>query len=89
VAGLSRPSSKAELRCAQGMDFFGGKRALTDEALQFEEHVAAAEDDRIIFLSDVWLDKPATHDRLRAIFDGVHCTHAFAIYPCALILHVH
>lgn len=32
--------------------------------------MAAAEDDRIIFLSDVWLDKPATHDRLRAIFDG-------------------
>jgi len=70
------------------MDFFGGKRASTEEALQFEEHVAAAEDDRIIFLSDVWLDKPATHDRLRAIFDGKHCTHACAIYPCALIFQV-
>ena len=38
--------------------------------MQFAAHVAAAEDDRIIFLSDVWLDKPATHDRLRAVFDG-------------------
>ena len=48
----------------------GGKRPSADEAVQFAAHVAAAEDDRIIFLSDVWLDKPATHDRLRAVFDG-------------------
>lgn len=54
----------------QGLDFFGGKRPSADEAVQFAAHVAAAEDDRIIFLSDVWLDKPATHDRLRAVFDG-------------------
>ena len=57
----------------QGLDFFGGKRASAHEAVQFAAHVAAAEDDRIVFLSDVWLDKPGTHDRLRVIFDGEPC----------------
>ena len=62
----------------QGLDFFGGKRPSAEEAVEFAAHVAAAEDERIIFLSDVWLDKPGTHDRLRAIFDGEAVDHCSA-----------
>ena len=54
----------------QHLDFFGGRRPSEEEALQFQAHVEEAADDRVVFLSDVWLDKPATHDRLRAIFEG-------------------
>ena len=56
---------------AQHLDFFGGRRPSEEEALQFQAHVEEAADDRVVFLSDVWLDKPATHDRLRAIFEGM------------------
>ena len=56
---------------AQHLDFFGGRRPSEEEALQFQAHVEEAADDRVVFLSDVWLDKPATHDRLRAIFEGL------------------
>ncbi|CAK0783094.1 hypothetical protein CVIRNUC_006289 [Coccomyxa viridis] len=55
---------------AKHLDFFGGRRPSEEEALQFQAHVEEAADDRVVFLSDVWLDKPATHDRLRAIFEG-------------------
>ena len=55
---------------AQHLDFFGGRRPSEEEALHFQAHVEEAADDRVVFLSDVWLDKPSTHDRLRAIFEG-------------------
>ena len=61
---------------AQHLDFFGGRRPSEEEALQFQAHVEEAGDDRMVFLSDVWLDKPATHDRLRAIFEGMPSPHA-------------
>ncbi len=34
--------------------------------------LAADEDDRIVFLSDLWLDRPATLTRLRAVLTGAH-----------------
>ena len=62
--------SDTSLLAKQEVDFFGGKPPSPDEAIELEEVVRAAEDDRIIFLSDVWLDKPATLEHLRVIFEG-------------------
>ena len=65
----------------QHLDFFGGRRPSEEEALQFQAHVEEAADDRVVFLSDVWLDKPSTHDRLRAIFEGTP-SHRCACQSC-------
>jgi hypothetical protein len=55
---------------AQGLDFFGGQRLSPEEALPAAEALAEDENDRIVFLSDVWLDKPDTLDRLKLVFEG-------------------
>ncbi len=41
-----------------------------DEAIEAAAALARDEDDRIVFLADLWLDRPATLDRLRAVLEG-------------------
>ena len=54
----------------QGLDFFGGTPLAPGEAVEAAMALAGDEDDRIVFLSDLWLDRPATLDRLRAVLAG-------------------
>eukprot|EP00887_Chlorella_sp_A99_P007226 scaffold2.g7226.t1 len=46
----------------QGLDFFGGR--------QPEERDATHAEDRVVLLSDVWLDRPDVLDKLQAVFAG-------------------
>ena len=58
--------------CApQGLDLFGGVAPSVDEAVEAAAALARDEDDRIVFLADLWLDRPATLDRLRAVLEGM------------------
>lgn len=43
-----------------------------DEALPAATALAEDEQDRIVFLSDLWLDKPDTLNKLRLVFEGDH-----------------
>ena len=58
-------------RCMpQGLDLFGGSAPTVDEAIEAAAALAQDEDDRIVFLADLWLDRPTTLDRLRAVLEG-------------------
>lgn len=54
----------------QNLDFFGGSTPSEDEQLAAAAALAEDEADRIVVLSDLWLDKPATLDRLRVVLEG-------------------
>lgn len=51
----------------QGLDFFGGTVPDERALLSWE---AAHASDRIVLLSDVWLDHPEILDRLHTVFAG-------------------
>lgn len=51
----------------QGLDFFGGEPA--DERAVLDWQVAHPED-RVVFLSDVWLDRPEVLEKLHTILAG-------------------
>lgn len=55
---------------AQNLDFFGGSTPSEDEQLAAAAALAEDEADRLVVLSDLWLDKPATLERLRAVLAG-------------------
>ncbi|EIE23695.1 DNA polymerase epsilon, subunit B [Coccomyxa subellipsoidea C-169] len=55
---------------AKNLDFFGGSTPSEDEQLAAAAALAEDEADRIVVLSDLWLDKPATLDRLRVVLEG-------------------
>ena len=56
--------------CAQGLEFFGGEQLKGEDmvkALAWEEE---HRDDRIIFISDVWLDHPHHLAQLDTVLSG-------------------
>ncbi|KAK9905544.1 hypothetical protein WJX75_001819 [Coccomyxa subellipsoidea] len=55
---------------AKNLDFFGGSTPSEDEQLAAAATLAEDEADRLVVLSDLWLDKPATLERLRAVLAG-------------------
>lgn len=61
------------LAALQGLDFFGGKpfhSGLSDYAPKRQLWETEFQDDRVIFLSDVELDRPAVIERLHVVFKG-------------------
>lgn len=60
----------ARLLWPQGLDFFGGAPLKADEVLRAAQWEADNEEDSVVVLADVWLDKPETLDRLRTVFAG-------------------
>ena len=56
--------------CTQGLDFFGGTPVGMDDVSTTVEWEAAKEDDRIVVLSDLHLDKPESLDRLETVLEG-------------------
>ncbi len=55
----------------QGLDWFGGHTPRDTLLQRAQEHEATNPEARIVVLSDVWLDKPATLGRLEMILDGM------------------
>lgn len=73
VAALGLPpveSREDSLKAAKGLDFFGGAPLKADEVLRAAQWEADNEEDSVVVLADVWLDKPETLDRLRTVFAG-------------------
>ena len=64
----SAPNACAAAR--QGVDFFGGVDPRGEEAEAAAAWEAEREADRLVVLSDVWLDRPATLAALHTIFSG-------------------
>lgn len=54
----------------QGLDFFGGQPLKGEKLVKALEWEANHEDDRIILLSDMWLDKAETLVQLDVILSG-------------------
>ena len=54
----------------QGLDFFGGLPVGSEDLAATMDWEATREDDRIVVLSDLWLDKPDTLDRLQIVLEG-------------------
>ena len=55
----------------QGVDFFGGEPLKNeDDLMKAVEWESEHEEDRIVFISDIWLDDPGTLPSLDAIFSG-------------------
>ena len=66
--GLPPAEARAEsLAALQGLDYFGGRRP--DARAEARWRAAAAED-RVVVLSDVWLDRPEVVDTLRTVLGG-------------------
>lgn len=66
--GLPPAEPRTEsLNAMQGLDFFGGKNL---DARDEERWRSEYEDDRVVVLSDVWLDRPDIMDKLHLIFEG-------------------
>ncbi|KAK9814165.1 hypothetical protein WJX72_001491 [[Myrmecia] bisecta] len=55
---------------AKGIDFFGGQALRGEELVKALDWEMAHENDRIIIMSDVWLDKPETLDSLHLLLTG-------------------
>ena len=63
--GLPPPERRADsLTALQGLDLFGGRIPEAREVAAFRAHHP---DDRVIFLSDVWLDRPDVLDKLNTV----------------------
>lgn len=73
------------LRAPQGLDLFGGSAPSVDEAIEAAADLAADEDDRIVFLADLWLDRPATLDRLRAVLEGADLAPAWLLHTMHMV----
>ncbi|BDA47706.1 DNA polymerase epsilon subunit 2 [Coccomyxa sp. Obi] len=58
------------LQAAKNLNFFGGSVPSEEEVVEAAGALADDEADRIVFLSDLWLDKPTTLDRLRVVLAG-------------------
>ena len=66
--GMPPPERRAEsLQALQGLDFFGGRVPEERQLLSWEARHA---EDRIVLLSDVWLDRPEILERLHTVFAG-------------------
>lgn len=66
--GMPPPERRAEsLQALQGLDFFGGQVPDERQLLSWEARHA---DDRIVLLSDVWLDRPEVLDNLHTVLAG-------------------
>lgn len=59
----------------QGLDFFGGPPLKADAALRAAEWEDGHREDRVVVLSDVWLDRPETLDKLRLLLAGAPLHH--------------
>lgn len=71
AVGLPPAEPRLEsLAALQGLDFFGGKQLPPQSIEERKRWDAAHEEDRIVILSDVHLDRPEVLDRLHTIFKG-------------------
>jgi hypothetical protein len=54
----------------QGLNFFGAPELSAQEQVALDLEVLDREEDRLVFLANVWLDKQATFDSLNTLFLG-------------------
>lgn len=70
VPGRSHGDGARKKHCVQGLDFFGGMPVAHEDLGATLEWEAQREEDRIVVLSDLWLDRPETLDRLHVVMSG-------------------
>lgn len=62
---------QALLAPLQGLQLFGEEQMTSSDYMAVEQAEQDAQQDRMVVLADVWLDKPDTLDRLHTVFAGV------------------
>jgi hypothetical protein len=55
---------------AARLDFFGAPALTAEEVAAADMAEIEGRDDRLVFLQDVWLDRPETFEALETIFSG-------------------
>lgn len=71
--GFPQCENRSELPAtAQKLNFFGAPMLSTEDQARLELAELDAEDDRIVFLSNVWLDRPGTFELLHTLMSGEH-----------------
>ena len=56
---------------AQGLQLFGDEQLKASDWMAIQQAEQDAQADRMVVLSDVWLDKPDVLDSLHTIFAGI------------------
>jgi hypothetical protein len=57
-------------RAVQKLNFFGGPALTTEAEARLELDQADHEEDRVVFLANVWLDRAETFEALHTLFSG-------------------
>lgn len=57
--------------CLQKLNFFGGPALTTEAEARLELDQVDHEEDRMVFLANVWLDRSETFEALHTLFSGV------------------
>lgn len=69
--GFPTCESREELPAtAQKINFFGGPMLGPEDQARLELAELDAQEDRIVFLSNVWLDRPGTFESLHTLLSG-------------------
>lgn len=55
----------------QGLQLFGEEQMTESDWYAVEQAEQDAQQDRLVVLADIWLDKPDTLDRLHTVFAGI------------------
>ena len=71
----------------QGVSFFGGSDLRQSQVEDLANAELLAGNDRMVVLSDVWLDIPEVVDQLQTLFTGLHqcCSPVLAWERCLII----
>ncbi|KAL3143406.1 hypothetical protein ABBQ38_002229 [Trebouxia sp. C0009 RCD-2024] len=82
--GMPPVESREDSRAAtKGLQMFGNDNLKASDWMAVEEAEQAAQADRLVVLSDVWLDKPEVLDQLHIVFSGFN---GLETVPSAFVL---
>ena len=76
-----------DVAALQGVSFFGGSELRQSQVEELANAELLAGNDRMVVLSDVWLDSPEVMDQLQTLFTGLHqcCSPVLAREWCSIL----
>ena len=73
------------IHALQGVSFFGGSELRQSQVEELANAELLAGSDRMVVLSDVWLDSPEVMDQLQTLFTGLHQHSRMQAWECCTI----